>query len=347
MSIFLGEGHYEYLVESQKLGLRAELAAMQATVQQQTNLLQTKNKAVQRANDELVDAKAALKRVNQKTRWTTGIGLGMVSAALGVAFWSGDYALAQRDKANDAVNQAGQSDIALKVSQRELARIETHNTELLENNEELFTDNRALTERNEEAVEEAEAALQDATEARQQAETIQGRVAGLNSQLGTVQTELVGARSNLGLLEKSVGALQQNFNDLERQQAVLEDELGEAENLLDDTVSLRNQAQEALRFSIGTLGLQRFRNTFYELGGLTKAIRYLEQGLKKTRDTQNKRGEGYTHGNLGEVHNILGRYPEAMDAHEKHLLVRLQNRSDSSCSISNLWMPKIATDSCR
>ncbi|MEL6128430.1 MAG: AAA-like domain-containing protein, partial [Cyanobacteria bacterium J06628_4] len=126
----LGKQDYEYLVESQKLGLRAELAAMQATVQQQTNLLQTKNKAVQRANNELADAKTALKRVNQKTRWTTGIGLGMVSAALGVAFWSGDYALAQRDKANDALNQAGQSGIALRVSQRELARIETHNTEL-------------------------------------------------------------------------------------------------------------------------------------------------------------------------------------------------------------------------
>ena len=255
----LGKQDYEYLVESQKLGLRAELAAMQATVQQQTNLLQTKNKAIQRADDDLAAAKTALKRVNQKTRWTTGIGLSMVSAALGVAFWSGDYAFAQREKANTAVEQAGNSDLALKRNEIELTRLETKNTDLIENNEELFINNETLTEENKKAVEEAKAALTSATTARQEAETIRGQVAGLNqdlasknNQLGTIQSELVGAQSELGLLQQNVGALQQNVSDLEQQRIVQEDEIGEANRRLNDTVALRNQVQEALRFSSGT-----------------------------------------------------------------------------------------------
>ncbi|MGD1855839.1 MAG: tetratricopeptide repeat protein [Leptolyngbyaceae cyanobacterium] len=333
----LAKQDYEYLVESQKLGLRAELAAVQATVAQQTHLLNTKNKAVQRANDELATAKTELKRVNQKTRWTTGIGLGIVSAALGVAFWSGDYALAQRQKANDAVDQAGKSDLALKVNEKELARLETRNTDLLENNEELSVNNEILNGENKKAVEEAKTASDNAAAARQEAETIRQRVAGLNrdltsknNQLGAVQSELVNTQSELG-------SLQQNVNELERQQIVQEDEIGEANRRLESTVELRNQVQEALRFSIGTLGLQRFRNTFYELGGLTQAIRYLEQGLEKTQKTQNKRGEGYTYGNLGEVHNILGQYPEALAAHENHLAIAraIQDRRGEGQSLGN------------
>ncbi|MEO0374182.1 MAG: AAA-like domain-containing protein [Cyanobacteria bacterium P01_A01_bin.17] len=109
----LAKQDYDYLVESQKLGLRTELATMQATVLQKNQLLATKNQAIQRADDELDAAKAELKRVNQRTRWTTGIGLGLVSMALAGAFWSGNHALAQGEEARKARETAQESEIEL------------------------------------------------------------------------------------------------------------------------------------------------------------------------------------------------------------------------------------------
>ncbi|ESA36328.1 wd-40 repeat-containing protein [Leptolyngbya sp. Heron Island J] len=333
----LGKQDYEYLVESQKLGLRAELAAVQTTVAQQTQLLNTKNKAIQRADDELADAKADLKRINRQARWTTGIGISLVSMALAGAFWSGNHALAQGEEARRAREIAKDSELELLTTQKSLERLEIRNTDLLENNEDLSEVNEQLTEVNAEVTEEATIALADAETAKQQAETIREQVTGLNqnldaknSQLGHIQIQLAGAQSELDSLE-------QNVNDLEQERIIQEDNLQETNRLLNTTVRRRNEVQEALRFSIGTLGLQRFRNTFYELGGLRDAIDYLEEGLEKTQKTQNKRGEAYSHGNLGEVHNILGRYPEALEAHEKHLIIatQIQDRQGEAQALGN------------
>ena len=333
----LGKQDYEYLVESQKLGLRVELAAVQATVAQQTQLLNTKNKAIQRADDELADAKADLKRINRQARWTTGIGIGLVSMALAGAFWSGNHALAQGEEARRAKEVAEDSEIELLTTQKSLERLEVRNTDLLENNENLSEANEQLTEVNAEVTKEAKKALADAATAKQQAETISGQVAGLNknldtknNQLGDVQTQLSSIRTEFDRISQAVDTAQRLLNQAN-------EERESAEKARSIAVKQREQAQEAIRFSIGSLGIQRFRNTFYELGGLQTAIRFLKEGLEKTQETQNKRGESYVHGNLGEVHNVLGQYPQALEFHEKHLeiAIEIQDRQGEGQALGN------------
>ncbi len=347
----LGKQDYEYLVESQKLGLRAELAAVQATVAQQTQLLNTKNKAIQRADDELADAKDELRTVRKRTRLSSLLGVGLVSLAVFGAVLTGARATEAIGKAQDAEEQLVDTEKQLVDAEKQLTstatqltRLETKNIRLDKSNQNLAKENQQLEEVNKQSAEEVKAAKAETQTAKQQAETIRGQVAGLNqdlatknNQLGDVQTQLTGAESELGLLQQNVGALQQSVSQLEQEQLVRKDELLEATRLRNRAVVRRNQVQEALRFSIGTLGLQRFRNTFYELGGLRNAVGYLEEGREKTEKTQDKRGESYSHGNIGEVYNILGQYPAALDAHEKHLTIarQIQDRRGEGQALGN------------
>ena len=340
----LGKQDYEYLVESQKLGLRAELAAVQATVAQQTHLLNTKNKAVQRADDELADAKADLRRVRKRTRLSSLLGVGLVSLAVFGVVLAGNRASAKNQEARLASEEVRHAQEELGIVKNERDRLENKNTRLVDNKKNLLTDNKQLNrekneleETNKQSVVEIKNAQAEATAAKQEAANIESQVARLtqdltnkNNQIGSVQTQLSSIQTEFSQVTQAVDEAQRALNQANEDRESAEKARGLA-------VNQREQAQEAIRFSIGSLGIQRFRNTFYELGGLQTSIRFLNDGLEKTQETQNKRGESYVHGNLGEVHNVLGQYPQALEFHEKHLEIarEIQDRQGEGQALGN------------
>ena len=296
----LGKQDYQFLVESQKLGLRSDLEQL---------------------NQALETARSELTRVRRRTRWSAGLSAVLISLSVfGMAFTTNE-ARKQTDIADAAVEKTKQADREqfqaledLQEIRAEKTGLETRNQRLQDSNQDLETDNQDLADANQalaaqnrqatQAVEQAQAAQQTAEAASREA---QQQAAQTLAELDSSKQALAATRSEVAALQTEAGELQQEKSELTEQISSLEAE--------------SDQINQALQVSMGTLGIQRFRNVFYALGGLENSIQYLEASLNKAQELDNRRGEGYAAGNLGEMHNTLGNYFEALNHHVTHLKI--------------------------
>ncbi|MEM9007846.1 MAG: tetratricopeptide repeat protein, partial [Cyanobacteria bacterium P01_F01_bin.86] len=206
----LSKQDYQYLVESQKLVLRQELAQSQAALAQTNQELAEQNQALEQINQQLAAARQELKRVRRFVGWVIGLGLGLVSM-LAFGAWRASTSRA------DAVEQRDEAVAAQETAQANLEAIETENEGLETENGTLTDNNQVLTGKNSDLeksnsaleqqnqqitqeVKQAEAAQQTAqraaTDAQQKLNSAQGELTETQGLLTSAQTELQQAEEN-------------------------------------------------------------------------------------------------------------------------------------------------------
>jgi len=320
----LGRADYQFLVESQKLSLRQELASM-------TQELATRTLDLERVNEELEHSQRSLVRNQRRTGWLVGLGaavLGLSLVGAGIATHRAGVAIAQERKANEAA-QVAKLDRRLSIIPRvedglgvvglqfEKKGLVAQRNALENQNTDLEAANRQASQQ----VETAEAASRDAL----------AQFAQVNGQLEDTTQQLNNKNQQLTNLTGQVSSLSQQTAGLEGQLTTLEGEVGVLEQD-------RQQITEALQQAIGTLGIQRVRNVYYQVGGFDNAIDYLKGSRDRAYEIQDLRGAGYANGNLGAVYTALGNYTLATEHHQEHLKIarQVQDRQGTMQAEGNL-----------
>ncbi len=348
----LGKLDYQYLVESQKLGLRTELAEMQATVDQMNQQLSQKNQALANINARLEEQQAELSKVRGKMRWAYGLGLGVAGLATVAALLTGGYAVAKAADAAAAIQQKEEAELATAEASKQIDGLQSDVGSLQTDKKALETDKQALADEREgllaenqqigaevdQALSAQEAAELAAVNAGEQAKAAEAQVSVAEGQAATAQER---AAEITGRLEGVNQALAAQTSEFEQLQTETDELAAEREELTGEITALElegDRIENALQSSIGTLGLQRFRNVFYALGGLQESVRYLEGSLENARNLKNRRGEGYASGNLGEMYHNLGDYPKALENHQTHLTIaqEIQDKYGEGQALGNI-----------
>ena len=327
----LGRSDYEFLVESQKLSLRRDLEVAQqalATTRQQRDAthqeLEQANRALAQVNQELEASRQALAKNQRRTGWLVGVGAAILAlsvAGAGIATARAAEATKRAQTASDAV-LAAEKERRISVwkqgaSSLGVAGLQVERTDLEAQKIELETTNRQI---NQEV---------DAAKAAQRASQTQFQ--RVNSNLQRISADLADRSSQLRAKNQELETLGGQVDSLNRQVAD-----GEAE--LDNIRQQQATIDNALQLVIGTLGIRRLRNPYYALGGLENSVDYLQRSLNKAVDIQDRRGQGYANGNLGEMKMILGNYPEAIHHHQQHHTIaeEVQDRQGQAQAIGNL-----------
>lgn len=303
----LGRADYQFLVDSQKLSLRQELAAT-------TQELAARTSALERVNEELAQSQRSLVRNQRRTGWLVGLGaaaLGLSLVGAGIATHRAGEATAQESEAKEEA-QAANLDRRLSIIPRVgdglgVVSLQFEKQGLVAQREALASQNSDLEAANQQAsqqVETAEAASRNAL----------ARFDQVNGQLGEVQGDLDAKTTELDTKIDELAAKNQELGDLTGEVTQLETEK-------DDLEQAQVQITQALQQTIGTLGIQRVRNVYYVLGGFDNALDYLNGSLEQAKTIQDRRGEGYANGNLGTMYATLGQYPQALAHHEAHLKI--------------------------
>jgi len=355
----LSKQDYEFLVESQKLGLRTEL-----------NNINTELSAT---NTELETARSELFRVRRRTRWANALGVGLLSVVALGTIWLGRYAGQQTLAAEQATQEAVDAEQKFAAAnaevenlQEEKTELNTARTELEQNIQSLDQSNETLLAQNQQISQEVSAARTSQQSAEQAANTAKKQALQARTETASIQQEASVARQAATEANRSAQIAQQEATKIQAEATQVQSELAgvndelqekvsELAQLLDETEQLREeqialaesnakleaqgqQVQRAFQASIGTLGLQRFRTPFYEIGGLQTSVAQLEGSLENAKKLKDRRSEGYVSGNLGEMHHSLGNYPKALQYHEQHLNIarEIQDRYGEGQALGNL-----------
>ncbi|MEL6940418.1 MAG: AAA-like domain-containing protein, partial [Cyanobacteria bacterium J06598_1] len=345
----LSKQDYDFLVESQKLGFRQELTEMEATVAQTTEQLDEKNNALGHINEQLETARQSLKRVQRRTQWMSALGISLISLlGIGAIAATGRAAIEAR-AAREAREETTLAESSRDAASRELGKIEEEIVSLAENNQTLLNtngdlkksndtlgdNNQALQKTNQKISQEVDQAKDAQKTAEAASREAQTQVSQTRENLETVNQTLTSKTGELTNLQTEFGALQMEFETVDEEI----DQLTWARDDLDDQLTelkLESRSvRNALESFIGTLGIQRFRNVFYALGGFENSISYLSASLESATD---QRGKGYAHGNLGEVQNYLGNYKKALENHQEHLSLAqsISDRLGEAQALGNL-----------
>ncbi|MCY7320651.1 MAG: tetratricopeptide repeat protein, partial [Phormidesmis sp. CAN_BIN36] len=231
----LSKQDYQYLVESQKLGLRRELNQVSAALNQTNQQLAAKNQVLDRINQELEGANQELSRVRRRTKWTRVLSLGLVGFAVLGAGLATKEAWAQREVAEAAVKeektakeQAGQSKNQAQQAQRETesALAETKNLgkqtnvlrgqkqTLATKNQTLAVTTNTLEQQNRQISQEVQQVKADQQLIQQQYETGRRQLETAKNELGGVQGYLTEARAQSKQFQTTVARQSRNLDDI-------------------------------------------------------------------------------------------------------------------------------------
>ncbi|NJM99366.1 MAG: tetratricopeptide repeat protein [Phormidesmis sp. RL_2_1] len=302
----LSKQDYQFLVESQKLGLRSDLAAI---------------------NGELAQARAELMRVRRRTRLANVLGIGLLSSvAIGIGQYAGTQARAAgaaRQETVAAQRQLAEATEAVDNLQGEKADLSHERSRLAQNNQNLAANNQALSTEKEQIAQEVDTAQtaqataeNAATAAKAQATAVQVAAERVRNAAIAAQTEAEQRQNELANVNQELLTKNEELNAVLAETTRLQ---AQQDEITANLEALGTQLGNALSFSLGTSGLQQSQNALYELGGLQKSIEYLENSLRKAREFKNRRSEGNTLATLGDVYHNLGNYPKALDRHREHL----------------------------
>ncbi|MEM6591804.1 MAG: tetratricopeptide repeat protein [Cyanobacteria bacterium P01_C01_bin.73] len=200
----LSKRDYQYLVESQKLGLRQELEQSQAAVAQVNQQLTERNQALERINQQLATAQRELKRVRRFFNWVVAVGFALVSV-LGVgATWAERRRATAATERREAVEQKKAAQAELETTADENEQLETQNNILDANNQKLVgdnadltADNTTLTQQNQQAAQAADQALAAKQTAQQAAEAARAAETEAQAERERAQREAVEAQEKV------------------------------------------------------------------------------------------------------------------------------------------------------
>lgn len=303
-----------FLVESQKQDLQQQLAHSQAqlaarnaeleatsqALAQAEIDLQQRSQALEAARQQLDQAQQHLQRARRRARrWSLAgaailtVALAGLGVSLGEARHQSRQALTARQQQQIAQVdrriarlQTSRATLGLVGLRRQQTTLEQQRDRLSQERTRLSQQNRQLQASNRQIGQQVRQVQGQLETKTQQVQTLSGRVSQVEGDLTAKDQELTTKTQALATLEQQ-----------------------------------EQRVTDALQQTIGTLGIQRLRNTYYVLGGFDSAIDYLEASLKRAQELQDRRGEGYANGNLGKMYATLGRYPDAQQHHERHLAI--------------------------
>ncbi|MGD1857735.1 MAG: tetratricopeptide repeat protein, partial [Leptolyngbyaceae cyanobacterium] len=272
----LSKQDYQYLVESQKLGLKQELKQSQAAVTQINEQLAERNQALTSINQQLETARQELKRVRRFFRWVVGVGLSLLSL-LAFGAWKAESLRAQADSArelavearNGAIKEKDSALADLQETEQENEDLEDKNGDLENNNQTLARENTdleavntTLTTENQQATQAVAAAEAAQQTAEQEAETAQQTVAA-------AQQTLTQTRGNL---TETQSALEVAQTDLQNTQS-------EAEQAREEARQQRRNLQDVFPVTEAVLA---FANTETRDDALEQLAKILEENSKNS-----------------------------------------------------------------
>lgn len=222
----LSKQDYEYLVESQKLGLRQELDQISAALEQTNQQLVERNNFLDQVNEQLDAARQELARVRRRTRWATGVGLGLLGS---LAIGSGWAIQGARANLGEARNQAEQAEQARQTAEKGRDAIQTENDGLeaqqkqlqaanqglMGQNNDLEESNEDLTQQNQQVKQEVNQAKAAQQQAQQQAEVAQQTLTQARAELNQAEEALTGAQQERLQAQNEAEVAQQNATTLQ------------------------------------------------------------------------------------------------------------------------------------
>jgi tetratricopeptide (TPR) repeat protein len=272
----LSQQDYQYLVESQKLGLRRELSQMQTALEQTTQQLAERNQTLSRINQELDTARQELdtaqraldttrqeldisrqeldtarrelhtaqeelNRVRRRTRRVTVLGVGLVGLLTLGAGWATREAWAQRNVAEEAIAQKEDALDGLKEIRTEKDGLAQQKETLEQQQKTLQTANQMLDGKND-TLEQTNITLEQQnrqiTQEVAQAKTAQQTA---QHQANAAQRERTQAQNDAEAAREEAKAAQQNAEAVQARAARQERNL---EDVFQITAAVSTFAQE-------------------------------------------------------------------------------------------------------
>jgi len=204
----LGREDYRFLVESQKLGLRSELEAAQGALRQTQTELGAQNQALGRVNNDLQAAQRDLLQVRKRTRITSGVGVGLVSLAVGGMVMATNRATEATQTAETSVGQAQAAEKQKNQLQGEKAQLEGQKTALEKQKTTLTQKNQQISRDVDQAKQNQATAQQQAEQAKGQAVAARGQITVIQQQAETAQTQLAQTEVQLQNQTAQLGSAQ-------------------------------------------------------------------------------------------------------------------------------------------
>jgi tetratricopeptide (TPR) repeat protein len=211
----LGKDDYQFLVESQKLGLRSELETAQGQLRQTQAELGAQSQALGRVNHDLQAAQRDLLLVRKRTRITSGVGVGLVSLAVGGMVMAMNRAFKATQTADASVVQAQAAEKQKNQLQGEKAQLEGEKTQLEGQKAGLEKQKTSLTQKNQQISRDVKQAKQDqataqqqAAQAKEQAGTARAQMTMVQQQAETAQTQLTQTETQLQNQTAQLGSAQ-------------------------------------------------------------------------------------------------------------------------------------------
>jgi tetratricopeptide (TPR) repeat protein len=230
----LGRDDYQFLVESQKLGLRSELETAQGELRQTQTQLEERSNALGQINNDLQAAQRELLQVRKRTKITSGVGVGLVSLVVGGLFVAMDRAFKATQTADAAVQQTAKVETQQKAAEDRKNQLQGEKERLEGQKEELAGQNRELAQRNKSIAKDVNQAKQEQVAATQQAQAAQGQAVAAREQMMVVQQQ---SQTVQGQLTETKSQLQAQAT-----------KLADAQNLM---VAARQQTEQEKQAAIG------------------------------------------------------------------------------------------------
>ncbi len=341
---------YQFLVESQKLGLRNDLIATQETVVRTSKQLSDKNRALSAVNTDLDSARIALTKVRRRTRVANILGLGLLGlVGVGTAL-VGQYAGEQTRAAELASQETAEAEDKLVVASKDVEDLQSEReslnaarVELEQNNQTLENNNQGLLLENKQISQQVSAALSAQQSARNAAASAQNAAAQAKEEAAVIEAEAASAKQEADRVKAEAAAAQAEAADVQAALAgvntSLKEKNSELNQLLAETTALQqeqaalNESNARLRALGEDLGrrfrdagiVQRFRSVT-ESDASQDSLTMLEDRLEIAIETSDKREEGYIYSNIGDVYRNLGDNDRALEYYERHLAIAQQTQ---------------------
>jgi tetratricopeptide (TPR) repeat protein len=230
----LGRDDYQFLVESQKLGLRSELEKAQGELRQTQAQLEERSNVLGQINNDLQVAQRELVRVRKSTKITSRVGVGLVSLVVGGLVIAMDRAFKATQTATAADQQRSAAETQKKEAEDRKNQLQGEKEKLEGQKEKLAGQNSDLAQKNQTIAQDVNQAKQEQAQATQQAQAAQGQAVAAREQMMVVQQQS----------QTVQGQLTETKSQLEAQAT----KLAEAQTLM---VAARQQTEQEKQAAIG------------------------------------------------------------------------------------------------